>query len=424
VLPGASPLVALRLLPTLAGLLALPVVYLLLLRHARMEVVTLGLGLFLLSPKGVFYAIAGRGYAWTMLAAFAGLCATLELLRPPTRRPTAHRLAWAVFASSAILGLYAVPPHLYTVLALGFALLIGILRGSGRRRIIRLVHLTVVTVGVGVVVLVLYSPVGAVSGWEALLNNSYISPDPWPLYRVFIGPYLMSVATEVIGREGLSTLAFLAVLLLVPPVLLLARRLPAPTRRLGWVLYALVTIWLPIAIAQRVAPPARTLLMVFFAFLLLAALLGQVVVLYWPSLRRLRVLALPGISLLLCLCGGYRLNRQWTIFCGWKQRQEAMIPAYHWLRSQHLRRIWVDSDETVLMWHHLALSAGEAPLPLVVEVDAPTTQPGPVGEVEVISVSAPPTPLRPNQPLLFQRKQIFILPVSPTQPRIFKPEQP
>jgi hypothetical protein len=420
ILPGASPLVALRLLPTLASLLALPVVYLLLLRHARSEMVTLGLGLFWLSPEPVFYAIAGRGYGWTMLAALAGLCATLELLRPSTYRPSRHRLAWAVFAGSACMGLYAVPPHLYTVLALGVALLIGILGDSGRRRTIRLVHLTIVTVGVVVVVAVLYSPVGAVSGWDALLGNSYIAPGPWPIYRVFIGPYLMTMAAELIGREQLSTMAFVAILLLMPLLLLVARRLPAPTRRLGWVLYALLSLWLPITIAQRVAPPARTLLMVLFAFMLLVALMVGVVALYWPSLRRLRTLAWPGMAVLLCLYGGYRLNRQWTIFYSLKQRQEALRPAYNWLRKQHLRRIWVDSDETVLIWHHFALTAGEQPLPLVVEVDALTTQPGSVGEVEVLA--AIPTPLSPNQPLLFQSEHLFIIPVSPTQPKVYKPD--
>jgi hypothetical protein len=137
----------------------------------------------------------------------------------------------------------------------------------------------------------------------------------------------------------------------------------------------------------------------------------------------LRLWALPGMSLLLCLYGGYRLTRQWTVFSLVKQKQASLRPAYDWLRSQHLRRIWVDSYETRLVWVHAALSTGDTPLPMVVEEDAPTTQPGPVGEVEVISVSALPTPLSPNQPLLFQGEQVFILPVSPTQPRVFKPDE-
>jgi hypothetical protein len=422
ILPGASPLVALRLLPTLVGLLTLPIVYLLLLRHARMEVVTLGLGLFWLSPAPVYYAIAGRGYGWTMLTAYAGLCATLELLQPLTYRLSAHRLAWAVFALSAIIGLYTVPAHMYTVLSLGLVLFIDILRKPDRRRTIRLVYLTIVSAGVGAVVMVLYSPVGVVSGWEVLLGNSYISPGPWPLYRVLIGPYLMTVATELIGREQLSTFIFIALLVLVPLMLLLARRLPAPTRRLGWLLYALLAFWLPVMLMQRVSPPARTLLIVLFAFMLLLALMVQVMILYWSSLRRLHFLTLPGVSLLLCLYGGYRLNRQWTVFYLIKQKHASLRPAYYWLRSQHLHRIWVDSYQTRLFWHHTALSAGDTPLPLVVEADAPTTQPGPIGEVEVISISALPIPLSPKQPLLFQGEQIFILPVSPTQPRVFKPE--
>ncbi|MEJ7663532.1 MAG: hypothetical protein WKG07_30300 [Hymenobacter sp.] len=134
-LPGASPALALRLLPTLAGLLALPVIYAGLLRHLRFWVATLGWGLFALSPLAVYFAVAGRGYAWTLLAALAGLLAALELLRPgglPARR---RRLAWVVFALSGVVGLYAVPTHLYALLGLGAGLVVGFgqQRGVGAR---------------------------------------------------------------------------------------------------------------------------------------------------------------------------------------------------------------------------------------------------------------------------------------------------
>jgi hypothetical protein len=91
--PGASPALALRLLPTLGGVLALPLLYTLALRAVRFGAATLGLGLYWLSPLGVYYAVAGRGYAWALLAALAGLFAALELLRPGPGCST-RRWAW------------------------------------------------------------------------------------------------------------------------------------------------------------------------------------------------------------------------------------------------------------------------------------------------------------------------------------------
>jgi hypothetical protein len=420
-LPGASPALALRLLPTVAGLLTLPVVYLMLLRYGRVEVITLGLGLFWLSPKPIFYAIAGRGYAWTMLAGLAGLGAVMELLRPPSRRPSAHRLAWVVFGVSAVVGLYAVPPHLYTVLALGLGLLLGFGMQRGRQRTIRLTHLAAATLGVGIVVLVLYGPIGAVSGWPALLDNPYVAPDPWSTYRVMIGPYLMETATELLGWAGGSTLAWLVLVVVAPLVLLLARRLPKLTQQLGWLLYLQLTLWILFALGQHKAPPARTLLMVYFAFMLLGAVVVQAVVLYWPGRRYWRATWLwPALSLLFVLYAGIRLPRYWQrSFAPSVKRQVGLRAAYVWLRAQHPRRIWVDLANDVVIWHHYALVEGQKPLPLVIEEDAPTAQPGPVGELEVFTALPP---LRPGQPLVYRNNYFFILPVSPTQPRVFKPE--
>ena len=424
VLPGASPMLALRLLPTLVGIVLLPVVYALALRYLRFGVTTLGLGLYWLSPMGVYYAVAGRGYAWALLAAFAGVFATAELLRPGVSRAGRQR-AWVVFGLSAVLGLYAVPTHLFVLLGLGLGLLSGVWQAPVRTRQLRIAQLVVVTLGVALVTMVLYAPVGAVTGWPALLANRYVARHPWPEFRQGISPFLVGTATELLGQRGLSALAFSLVLGLVP-VALRWGRLPAPARRLGWLLWWQLGAWLPVVMVQRVYPPARTFLPVLLAFFLLLSLLVQAA---WahcaPGLRvqlshRLvqRGIAPLGMLVVLGVYGGYRLHREQAIIRQQQQQQQVLRQAYGWLREHPLRRIWVEPRPYALFWQHYALSAGQRSLPLVVVYDVLASQHGAVGEVEVLK---PGTRLAgPQSPILYRNEQVLIVPVSPTAPLLME----
>ncbi|MDO7886298.1 hypothetical protein [Hymenobacter cheonanensis] len=424
-LPGAPPALALRLLPTAGGLLALPLVYVLALRYLRFGVATLGLGLYWLSPLGVYYAVAGRGYAWELPAALAGLYATAELLRPQGLRRPGRQLAWAVFGWSGLLGLYAVPTHLYVLLGLGLGLLVGFGRQPARLRRRRLGHLAVATLGIAAGAGVLYAPVGAVTGWPALLANRYVARHAWPEFYQGLGPWLVGTATELLGQRGLSAVAFCLVLGLAPAALRRGR-LPEPTRRLGWLLLGQLGLWLPLLLVQRVYPPARTLLPVLLAFFLLAGVLGQAAWAWgratWPAgspgLRPARWPAgTPGhlaLALVLAAYGGYRLLREQAVLAAQVRQQQQLRRAYGWLQSQGLRRIWVEPRAYALFWQHYALSAGQRPLPLVGVYDAPGTRPGPAGEVEVLA----PGPLAPGagRPVRYRSEQVLVVPVSPSQP--------
>jgi len=420
--PGASPSLALRLLPTLAGLLALPLVYMLALRYLRFGVATLGLGLYWLSPLGVYYAVAGRGYAWATLAALAGLFATAELLRPRGLSRAGRQRAWVVFGLSGLLGLYAVPTHLYVLLGLGLGLLVGFVRQQPRRRGPLLAQLAVATLGLAVGAGVLYAPAGAVTGWPALLANPYVARHDWAEFRLGIGPWLLGTATELLGQRGLSAAAFCLVLGLAP-VALRRGRLPEPTRRLGWLLLAQLGGWLPLLLAQRVYPPARTLLLVLLAFFLL---LGVVLQASWawglaaglPVGRwGRRARATPTVlvlGLVVAAYGGYRLRREQAVIGALVRQQQQLRRAYAWLRAQEPPRIWVEPRGYALFWQHYALSAGQRPLPLVGVYDAPGTRPGPGGEVEALAPGA----LDPGRPARYRSEQVLIVPVSPTQPLV------
>ena len=417
-LPGASPTLALRLLPTLAGLLTLPLVYALALRTGRFIVATLGLGLYWLSPLGVYYAVAGRGYAWALLATLAGLFAALELLRPAAGRAT-RQLAWAVFGVSGLLGLYAVPTHLYVLLGLGLALLVGFARRPARGR--WLAQLAVATLGIGAGALVLYLPVGVVSGWPALLANPYVARHAGPEFWAGIGPWLVGTAAELLGQRGLSAAAFCGLLGLAP-VALWWGRLPGPARRLCWLLLGQLGPWLGVVAVQRAYPPARTLLPVLLAFFLLLVLVGQALWGRWQPGRPTavgrpgRAAALGLLALVLVLYGGYRLRREQAVIEQHTRWQRDMRQAYTWLRGQRLRRIWVLARAQALVWQHEALAAGEVPLPLVVVDDVPPRPPGAVGEVQVLPAGVGPAGA--PRPVRYANAAVVIVPVSPAQPPV------
>jgi hypothetical protein len=423
-LPLASPTLALRLVPTLLGLLALPLTYALLLRYLPFGVATLALGWFNLSPLAVYYAVAGRGYAAALLAALAGLLATLELLRPGGGPPARRRLVWVVFATSGVVGLYAVPSHLYALLGLGLGLLVGFGWQPRRLRYLNLGYLVVVSVGMGLVAAVLYAPVGAVSGWPALLANRYVARHEWAEFRPGFGPFLVITAAELLGQQGLSAAAYV-LLLALAPLALSVGCLPASTRRLGWLAYAQLGVWLPVAALQGVYPPARTLLLVLLAFFLLLLLSGQALLARWqPALastyaRSAAWRPLLGIGLLLAAYGCYRLAREQIVIQLRVTEQTGLRRDYAWLRAQPLRRVWVEPRAYAIFWQHYALSAGQSPLPLVVVDDVPSLKPTTHAEVEVLKVA--PAPPRPAQPVRYRSAQLVVIPVSPTQPLVRLP---
>jgi hypothetical protein len=375
-------------------------------------VATLGLGLYWLSPMGVYYAVAGRGYAWALLAALAGLGATAELLRPGLRR-AGRQGAWVLFGLSGVLGLYAVPTHAYAMLGLGLGLLLGFSQAPARVRRIQLGHLVVATLGVGAAAIVLYAPVGAVTGWPALLANRYVARHAWPEFRQGIGPFLLGTATELLGQRGLSAVAYCLVLGLAP-LALRSRRLPAATRRLGWLLLIQLALWLPLALLQQVYPPARTLLLVLLVFFVLSGFLAQAVWRRgpWASWAMARGLVPLGLLLVLGGYGGYRLRREQAIIRQQTQQQQQLRQAYNWLQSQPLRRIWVEPRPYALFWQHYALSAPQRPLPLLVVDDVLGARPGPTGEVEVVRPGAYLDPASP--PAHYRSEQVLVVPVGPT----------
>jgi hypothetical protein len=412
-LPGVGSAVALRLLPTLLGLALLPLGYALLLRYLRFEAATLGWGLFNLSPLPAFYAVAGRGYGWALAALLAGLWASAELLQPHGLRRAARQRAWVVFMLSAVLGLYAVPTHLYGLLGLGLVLLVGFSRWHGQRRALNLLYLTLATLGVGLTVAVLYTPVVAVSGLPSLVANPYVTREPFAPFWANVGSYyLLGTASELLGRRETSAGLFVLMAVL-GPLALRWGRLPEQARRLGWLAYTQLVLWLPLLLVQRVYAPARTLLAVLLFLFVVAAVVGQAV------LHRLRPAwqgrPTPGVLLLalVVVLSGYsvyRLRREQAVINSEIHLRELLGRSYTWMQARQPRRVWVPQGlrAFAIFWNHFALDAGQRPLPLVI-ADVPSnfpaaTRPGPVYEV-LLTVPG-------GRKAVYTEEQVVLLPAA------------
>ena len=401
-LPAHLPPDLLQRLPAiLIGLLLLPISYLVLLRYLRFTVATLAMGLFTFAPMPAFYSIAGRGYGLQLAAVVAGFFATLALLRPGGLR----RLPWLVFVVSGVVGLYAVPTHVYTLAALGLALLVGFGQQTSRRRGPNLARLVLATASIGTTTALLYAPVGAVSGWPMLLHNSYVQSLSWPeFWRGFYDPYLLSMASQLWG-QGRGSLLLLGSLALVGAVAL--RRVPQPLRRLGWLSYALVFLPLLLLLAQRVYVPARALLpSALFSFVLLALLLQEGIK-YWQSKRNAQ--RMPGWSYLLVVVlvtaayGTYRLRREATGMRAIAAQHGHLRRQHAWLRAQRPTRVWLDSLSRPyqgIYWYHVGV-LNHGRLPLAVARRLPALATGSRREYAVFyraGGTAPPPLLQAQQP--------------------------
>ena len=315
------PLLVMRLPTWVLGSGSLALTLALLGRTAGFRRALIATALVGLAPLQVYYGAVGRGYGLQLGMIQLGFFAVLELLRPHS---SYRQLAWAALILSSTTGLLLVPSYAYPLTALLLGLALGICRS---RAWPALGSLVLAGAAIGLLTLLLYSAVGAVSGWEQLLANRYVASRTaaqfWPGFR----PRLYEVAAELITPSvRLSGPLWLGAALLGG---VLGGRLPAGARRraalLAWLLLAL-----PIGLlaAQRVFPLARGLLYVPWA--------GAVwVLLAMPRYRstgRARQwatrLTLGGVLGL----GLFRLCRNEPHLRGARRETQLVQQAYDWLR--------------------------------------------------------------------------------------------
>jgi hypothetical protein len=392
-LTGLAPDVVQRLPALLVSAALLPLSYLLLLRYLRFGAATLALGWFTFLPLPVFYAVAGRGYSLQLAAAIVGLFAALELLRPGGRR----WLPEAAFVLSGSLGLYAVPSHAGLLAAFGLVLAAAYARLAPRVRWLRLGRLAVATGGIALTAGLLYAPVGAISGWEALFQNPYVrSSLSWAAFGDGLPAYLLETASQLWGH-GRWTVPGLAGLLVLGPVAL--ARLRPRLRPLGWLSLAGMVVPLAFSSMQRLYSPPRTLLASVFCSGVLLALLVQEGLGWWqrrqPGWAHPRTRQAVAVGALVAVYGAGRLRAESGLLQSLRQHHQAIAQQYRWLRAQRPQRVWLSEASYVghgIYWYHQGLVAG-APLPLVVATALPRPAAGQRAREYVIfnqPLAAPP----------------------------------
>ncbi|MET4073193.1 hypothetical protein [Hymenobacter sp. UYCo722] len=211
-----------------------------------------------LTPLSVYYGAVGRGYGLQLGMLQVGFFAVLELLRPKSNY---RQLAWAALMLSSVAGLLLVPSYVYPLVAL----LLGAAAGMCRdRNWPALGSLTMAGAIIGVVVVLLYSPIGAISGWDRLLANRYVTSRAaaqfWPGFR----PRLYEVAAELFGLPvRVSGPLWLGIALLGGAIS--GRMLGGARRRAALLAWLLVALPIGLLAAQRVFPLARVLLYIPWA---------------------------------------------------------------------------------------------------------------------------------------------------------------
>ena len=353
---GLSPRLVMRLPTLVLGTVGSGITYALLARLIGLQRATLVTGLVGLAPVWVYYAAVGRGYFLQICLLQIGFFAVVELLRPSSAY---RQLSWGAFVVSSILGFYTIPTYAYPFIGLALGLGGGLLRQS------RWPDLRVLLVAgtlIFAVVLLLYAPVVAVTGWPSLVANRYVAAKTaaqfWPPFRAV----LYETAAALFGPSlRISGPAWLAGALLGAVAV---RRWVAtgPRQLLGLLSWAMLAVPIPLMALQRVYAPLRTILyLTFFGYLLVALLVGTRQQLRWLP----KPLRWPLVAGLIVAVGSYRISQHQTQVRASRYETQQLEQAYQWLvrqpgSSARPPRVWLNSPLHELFFAHYAL---QQPLP-------------------------------------------------------------
>ena len=316
--------------------------YLLLVRSGGFWAATLATGLFSLSPLGLYYAVAGRGYFLQITLLLLAFSATVALLQLPTYR----RLGWLLFVSASILGFYTIPTFLYPFVSLGLGLLIGFV---WQRRWMELGQLVLVGGIVEAVSALLYCPVLCISGFTQLVGNHYVAKMTATVFwRNYLG-YLRNLADMLAGNGHLGMAAGGGLMVFGP---FLVHLLPRRAKVVGALAWLLLVVPLVLMAVQQVLVPARVLLYLSY----LGCVLGSLIGISLLSRLRVPITYQALLSLLIVAAyGGYQFERQLAPHQVEVREEEQMEAAYTWLTSWGGQRILLAAPSYELFFYHYAL---------------------------------------------------------------------
>ena len=323
----------------------------LLTRRCNFRVAALVTALFGLTKLTIVYATAGRGYYLQFVCIQLAFFAAVEMLLQGHCR----RLAWLVFIGSSVVGLYAIPTFALPLAGLLLALLAGSWRPNYRRGFLAQVLLAAAIIGA--ITLLLYAPVGCVSGWTRLLGNRYVAAQSAAAFWGTAKAYTYETTAMLLGSVR-PALLLAGALLASAPLVLRRVPLPAAVRGLGWGSWLLVVVPLAYMLARQVFVPARALMYTTFFVYLLAALGADVVAARWG---RKPAAWLPMLLLALLPCYGLvRFGLDLPVVFQSRATEATALRAYQWFRNQPPGPVFIQASYYAIMFHHYGLLDGRA----------------------------------------------------------------
>lgn len=161
--PFINKLILIRIPAFLASIISWMLVYSLVKRYYSEKVAMSVVALFAISHMAVTFAVQARGYAFVSLSFIICLYATFNLIKKGNKTED-----WIVLVVGGIFGFYSIPSFLYPYLTVNVFLLIYNARHFKQQIFYNII--------VGIIVLLLYSPIMAIEGLDALINNKFVEP--------------------------------------------------------------------------------------------------------------------------------------------------------------------------------------------------------------------------------------------------------
>lgn len=244
---GNNPSV-IRLPALLAGILIMPLAYLVARRIFNKHAAVISLALTATSAYMVYYSVYARGYTIQTLIFLVLILTALNIMRADRLRP------WVAFVALSALGFYTVPTMIYFFGALSLWMLLSVWYGDSVIKKSTFVgKLALSCLATALITALLYLPVFIASGFKALALNGHAIPLGWSrfvhkflampggLWKYWHWGFPLPVAIMVCG-------GFLASIVLY-------RRIARTRVNLALVVFA----WFGVLIvAQRVMPFERT----------------------------------------------------------------------------------------------------------------------------------------------------------------------
>jgi hypothetical protein len=292
---------AVRLPACLAGVFCIPAIYGLARRwyHSR-PIAFLSAALVASLNAWVDYSVNARGY--TLMA----LLTVLTLLSGTYLLNHRNRAAWIVLVILSALGFYTMPVMLYPFSMLCLWMFFSGLLGETRSAYSSIwafwLHLVLAGLAVGLLTLLLYSPVFVFgTGWASVTQNGFVQPLDWNVYLETV-PGRIQETWQFWNSDmpGFYPWVFIcgAGLSLLLHWKISRNRVP---------LQVITLIWLPLAVSiQRINPWSRlwAFLLPLAAMWVCAGLLGLVSLIPTPWLRKYPLPVITSFLLILVLSAG------------------------------------------------------------------------------------------------------------------------